>query len=577
MKKYKVSIICIIILIFSWSISAQDSVLVKEITVSQEYSPTVSEASKMGLSPAVNPPESYQPVFEYSFFNAPLRTQYSIQYLSPVAYEPQEKKNQSKNNYIKAGVGNYNTVLGELFYNAYSSDIQNVDIYYANRSSWGKVRLQDESKVKAPLFLNQGKIDIQRRYRRSVLSSSILFDRMGYKYYGYNTLDDNKVYRYSDNSTVIEDLSNKAVMDLGLELNLASLSSRAGDVHYSSGLSFHSISNDEKFVENVIAYDLGLKKSARKLSWGLDLNVVLGLCSVSDSTHLRPYEDDTYVGVGLAPFLAFENTNWDLKIGTRVDYYYRNTIEEMNIAPVLDFNFDIVPKYFSGYLKGQGGIKHTTYAQLIKLNPYIANDIELKPTKTPVDVDAGIIGHPTKELSLKLGVGYQWIQDQLFFVNEFVEDGINAINGERYTNRFQAEYDDNHCLNFHGEVNYNTYDSWSATIRADYYSYNLKRMTEAWHLPEFKIQALGRYRVNEQLSANMRFLFLPERAVKVSSTNAVAYLPVVYDLSLGADYKFKDNLSFYLEINNALASKYYQYNGYASQRFNAVVGAVFRF
>lgn len=577
MRRNKISIICAIVLFFSWSVSAQDSVLVKEITVSQEYSPTVSEAFKLGLSPEVETPESYNPVFEYSFFNAPLRTKYNIQHIKAKICEPQEQEYDSKKNYIKAGLGNYNTVLGELYYNAYSSDIQNVNIFYGNRSSWGKVRLQDESKVDAPLFLNQGKIDIQRRYRRSVLSSSIIFDRMGYKYYGYNTLEDNVVYRHSDNSALVTDSAKKAIMDLGLELNLSSLSSRSGDAHYSSTLSFHSISNDDKFVDNVIAFDLELLKAVQKVSLGLNFNADLGLCSASDSAHLRPYTDDTYFGAAIAPFVMFEKKNWDLKIGAQFDYFYRGFTEEINVSPVLDFNFNIVPKYFMAYVKGEGGIKQNTYASLIKDNPYMANDIDLKPTRIPVDVDAGIIGHPTKELSLNFGVGYQWILDQLFYVNEFVEDGSNAVNVEKYTNRFQAEYDDNHCIAFHGEVNYDTYDKWSATLRADYYSYNLAKLSEAWNLPEFKIQALGRYRVTEKLSTNLRFLFLPERAVKVSSNNDVDYLPVVYDLTLGANYQYLDNLSFYIDVNNALASKYYQYNGYASQRFNAVAGAVFRF
>ena len=578
MKKDKISIICVFTCFLSWTMAAQDSVLVKEITVSQEYSPTVSEAFKMGIVPEVEPAASFHPVFDYSFFNAPLRTQYDIQYLAPEENTPSWKKQDFRNNYIKAGIGNYTTLLGELFYNAYSSDIQNVDIYYGNRSSWGKVRLQDESKVEAPLFLNQGKIDIKRRYRRSLLSSSIVFDRMGYKYYGYNTLEDNTVYRYDDNSAFVADRGRKAVMDFGLELNLSSLTARVGDLQYASALSFHSISNDEKFKDNVISFDLGLKKGNKKMTWGADFNVDLGLCSARDSAQqLRPYDDDTYFGIALAPFVTFEEKNWDLKVGVRFDNYYRGATEELNVSPVLDFNFNIVPKYFMAYFKGQGAISYNSYAQLVKVNPYIASDIDLKPTKTPFDLDAGIVGHPTKELSLELGVAYQWNQHQLFFVNEFVEDGSNATNVEKYTNRFQAEYDDNQIFSFHGELNYNTFSKWSASVRADYYSYNLERLPEAWNLPEFKIQALGQYRVNDQISANARFLFLPERAVKVSSTGTVAYLPVVYDLSLGAEYKFKDYLSFFLDVNNALASKYYQYNGYASQRFNALAGAVFRF
>ncbi len=555
---------------------AQDSVLVKEITVSQDYNPTVNDAFKMGSTPVVNQPESFTPKFDYSFFNAPLRTDYSIQFLSAQESSPIIKDEKWKENYVKGGAGNYSTLLGEIFYNAYNSDIQNVNLFYSNRSSWGRVRLQDDKRVDAPLFENHGKVDIKRRYRQSVLSSSLLFDRTGYEYYGFNTLEKGETYLDDDNNEVDLDEDRQFIMDLGLEMKLASLTQRRGP-KYESSLTFHSVSNEDKFVENTVDLSFLIEQELKEMAFGLDFNTDLGLCSKSDPALLRAYDDETFFGVDLAPFLKWNKKNWDLKLGARFDFYTKDYIQESTISPVLDFNFNIVPKYFTGYVTGRGGIEQNTYAKTVMTNYFIANDIVLVPTKTPVDVDAGIIGHPTKELSLKLGVGYQLIQDQLFYVNELVKEGGSVFLDDDYTNRFQAEYDDNNLLSFHGEVSYNTYKKWSATVKADYYSYNLKNLPEAWNLPEFKIQAFGRYKVTEKITATAKFLFLPERATKVSVSNDIHYLTVVYDLSLGGEYRYKEFLSFFVDVNNALATKYYMYNGYPAQRFNALAGAIFRF
>jgi len=559
------------------SVWAQDSVLVKEVTVSQEFNPTVNDAYKLGNTPTIDSPEPYTPSFEYSFFNAPLRTNYEIQFIGADEYFPSEERYDGDQNYIMGGFGNYTTLFGELFYNAYNSENQTVNIFYRNRSSWGDVTLQDKEKVDAPLISNYGKVDFQRRYRYSVMNAAVSFDHKSYKFYGYHTLSDETSYSYLDDGSSVELESGKqALQTITVDFGLQSLQRRGSDFKYTLDFAFNSTSNDNRFAENQFDMIGALEFDMGKFDVGVDINSNVGFYGNSADSLSRQFMGSTYYDIELSPYAAIRRENWDIKLGAKVEYYQMGSIQEPSLAPLLDLNFSLVPKYFTGFLTMTGDIKQNTFAQVVADNPFIANDVDRKPTRTLYDVGGGLIGHPTKQLSMKLALNYQKLEDMLLYVNEFVTDDASVTNEEAYTNRFQAIYDDSKIWTFRGEVNYNTFAKWSVSAAFDYYNYTMINEFKPWNLPTFKISAFAHYDVTEQIRVKGSFAYLPERAVKLPE-DEVDYLPSTYDMTLNGEYIFKDNISFFVDINNMLGSKYYDFNGYPAYRFNALVGATFRF
>lgn len=560
-----------------FSLWAQDSVLVKEVTVSQEFNPTVNDAYKLSSSPQIDLPESYTPSFEYGFFNAPLRTTYDIQFIGADEYFPPERISVGDQNYIKGGVGNYTTLFGELFYNAYNSEKQNVNLFFKNRSSWGDVTLQDKQKVDAPSINNYMKVDFQRRYRYSVMNSAISFKHQGYKYYGFHTLDQSQTYSYLDGDSVTLDNDKQSLKTITFDLGLQSLQRRGSDFQYKVDFAFNSTSNNDKFSENQFDVKGKVEKNLNAIDLGFDAYTNFGFYGDPVAGLSRQYVGDSYFDLEVAPYAAIRRDTWDILLGAKIEYYQMGSIQESAIAPIFDLNFSLVPKYFTGYLSMTGDIKQNTYAQVAYANPFIANDLVRKPTRTLFDVGGGLVGHPTKQLSMKLGLNYKKVEDMLLYVNEFVTDDVLATNDEAYTNRFQALYDDSKIWTFRGEVNYNTYNKWSISAAIDYNNYTMVNEFKAWNLPVFKISAFGHYDVNDKIRVKGTFEYLPERAVKVSQSNGVDYLSSTYDFTLNGEYKYKENISFFLDMNNMLGSKYYHFNGYPAYRFNALVGATFRF
>lgn len=579
MNRYNLASLIVALLFVTLSSQAQDSVLVKEVTVSGEFNPTVNDAFKMSTAPTTDSPQSYSPIFEYSFFNAPLKTDYDIQFLNAEEFSPLEPQPLGVQNYVRGGGGNYSTLMGELFYNAYKSETQNINIFYHNRSSWGAVRLQDENIVDAPNFVNYGKVDFQRRYRKAVLNAAVTFDRLGYTHYGYHNMDPMLNYIYLDDKTsVTTDDGKQSLTTFAFDVEMLSLTKRSSDLDYNVSFGFATTAAEDRFRESQFDINTKFNQELKSFDIGVDFDAFVGFYGAADSSAFPSYMGDTYFGLDFAPYLEFSWKHWDLKIGASIDSYTTDTTSEFMISPVLDLNYDIVPKYFTGYITAEGNLNPNTYSTVARINPYVANDINRKATRTPLDVSAGLIGNPTKELSFEFGFNYQLVKNHLFYVNEFVVDysGLNNFE-EAYTNRFVAEYDDINIMTFHAEASYQSYKKWSVSAAADFHYYTLNTSSEAWNLPEFEISAFGHYDVTDDITVKATFMYMPQRVVKVSSDNDTDYLPAVYDFSLNGEYKFRKNLSFFLDINNIAASKYYTFNGYPSYRFNVLAGAVFRF
>ena len=560
-----------------FNVSAQDSVMIEEVTVSKEYNPTVKDAFKISTTPEVALPEPYTPVFEYSFFNVPIKTEYQIQFIGADKFIPEKVTYDGKPNYVKGGGGNYSTLMGELFYNAYESDNQKVNFLYRNRSSWGDVMLQNNMKVDAPSISNYALVDYQHRFRNSILSSSFVFDRQSYKHYGYSTIDDNTTYSYANSDSVFLDEGKQLLNGIGFNLKYMSLPRVRSDFDYMLDFNYNTLFNEDNFSENQFTLKNNLTWKLDKINLGFDILANVGFYGKGNQEVARKYVGDTYFGANVAPFISFNKEIFDLKLGVKFDYYTEGGNHEFLPSPVVDFNVGIVPEYFNLFVKASGGIMQNTYADVMQINPYVANNIDRQATREILNSSVGIIWDSNMALSMRVSLNYKILKNQMFFVNEFVTDDSNVANNAAYTNRFVAEYDDNQLLNPHLEVSYNNQTCWSVSAAFDYYHNSLKNLPEAWNLLDYKISLFGHYDITEKIRTRATFFFLPARAVKVSTANAVDYTPFTYDLSLNGEYSFREYLSFFVDINNVLGSKYYTFNGYSTYRFNALAGAIFRF
>ena len=73
-------------------------------------------------------------------------------------------------------------------------------------SSFGKVTLEDDSEVKAPIHETDADLTFKRFYKNNTLGGSMGFRRDSYRYYGLSTIDAEKTYLISETDELSTDV-----------------------------------------------------------------------------------------------------------------------------------------------------------------------------------------------------------------------------------------------------------------------------------------------------------------------------------------------------------------------------------
>ena len=154
-------------------------------------------------------------------------------------------------------------------------------------------------------------------------------------------------------------------------------------------------------------------------------------------------------------------------------------------------------------------------------------------------------------------------------------------------NKFTVVYDNVQILNLKGEVTWEQSEKLDIILRGDYFNYTITNEMYAWEKPDYDLGLTAKYHYSEQLifKADLFGLFkIYERDFVKETENNVVVTTVspqlinhIYDINLGAEYRFTKQLSAFLNLNNIGNYRYYRWYNYPSQRFNFLAGVSYAF
>ena len=125
-------------------------------------------------------------------------------------------------------------------------------------------------------------------------------------------------------------------------------------------------------------------------------------------------------------------------------------------------------------------------------------------------------------------------------------------------------------------------------LKAHYYYYlkladvtTHKAIEEArpWQMPDLDVSLRASYRLTNKISFGVEGYFLNRCYAKeyVGGVQHAKKMKAVVDVNLFGEYKFDDNFSAFLYLNNIACQRYYIWNNYRAQGFNAMVGLTYIF
>ena len=564
MKSNRISILTIILL-GATTAFAQNNNLNQEVKVIKAYEPVINDAYKISSLPKIVDTLNVTPTFDYDDGVTPemYKTKYKPKQMKPakLVAEPLPKL---YNVYVKGGFGMYTTPLLNIYTGSQRSEkwLWNANMNYTSSSA--KVKNEDDKRVYAGL----SKFDINgsvHRFFKNDMAASISagYGNRGNYYYGYATelnLPDSII------PLKRKDIEKQSVNYYNIGATVYSTNLDSAEIDYKVSLGYNGLKTKDSKSENNIHFD-------GYISYLLDKEF-LGVKCVIDNYKTQGLANDVNSAVvNFNPWVGAYGRKWRVKAGVNTFYDQRN--QKYMFFPDISMQYNIIDYFLLPYIELNGNYKVHDYKDMYFENQFVKSDLRINPTKTRINLAVGFRGNISSRIAFNVKAEYAKIDNQYFFVND---------TSTMLHEKFFVVYDDIMRTHILGEISYKTSEKFKIGLKGHYYIYDMSTELEAWHLPTYNISLDASYNLSNKIIATANVYAVSRRQACLYQVDGPGkVLPVakeldgVVDINLGVEYRITKRFSGFLDLNNITGSRYYQWNQYANQRFNFMLGLTYAF
>ena len=553
-----------------------DTTISRDIEIVKEYNPVIKEAGKINTMPELKTIDTKKITPSYSVWTSSFNPRADVMPTLDYALAKEPESNPYASDYFaKVGLGNYTSLLGEVYAPLYKTDKWLVDIYAKHNSTMSDITLSDDlysglaKDVDADAYSNDNRVraSLLRSYRKSELSAFSTFRYQKYRYYGY----DSYVGLASQEGAGSYDgyMQNLHNFDLNLRYKTKDYVDKW---KYDVQANYQRFSNRNEVVENTIYTNFmgDYRMESSSLSAVFEMyNIIMSL--PSDSSYLYDFNHmdnaASHTVLKISPSYRFESHRGVFHIGVK-GVFGIGQGRPGTIIPDIYGNIKIKDDALYLYAGITGDYQVNNYRYITGLNPYVAPDVRVEDTYVPIDFYLGVKANACKKVNLDAFVGYKVLSNPYFFVNKRVDS--------LYHHTFDVVYDkDAGLFNAGLAVIYNWTDKLGLTLQTKYNAWALDMVEKAWEKPTFELDFKTSYQITEYLRTELSYEFAGGRYACVDG-EAVS-MDNIHDLSLGVNYSVLSFANLFLNLNNILAQEYQNWYGYTAQRFNLMAGVSLHF
>jgi hypothetical protein len=524
------------------------------VIVVKPYDPTVGDAYKINLLPEINDTSGVKNIFNYKVYPTQLPVDFQVLPIQPAKMvgEPISKLYST---YLKAGYGNYNTLLGEGGINMLRSKDYSGGFYIKHNSSITKLKLANDFKSPASYSDNNVKIFGKKFFENSTLYGDASYIRNALHYYGYDTA-------FTD--TVIEKKQvfqhyNTITGNAGLLTNYKD----STHINYDVNLKYEYFEDHYKSYQNLF----DLRADVNSFYKNELIGGTIGISWINKNSAMDTLNNAL---VTINPWVRLSGDNWKINCGLamNVDAYSDSTF--YHFYPNVNMQYNVIENFLIPFIGIDGGMIQNHFSKMAKENPYTRPGLQMNNTNNKINIFAGLKGNFSKKISFLVKGTYGTYDNMYFFVN--VNDSM-AIG-----NYFDVVYDKVELLHFNGEVSYKNSEKLNIFLKGNYYKYTLKTLDKPWHKPEWDVTLTTRYNLRNKIIVALDVFCLGDRyAPNFRTPDSPFKLKNTIDANIGIEYRYSKVLSAFLNLNNITASKKYYWNFYPTQGFNILGGLTYSF
>ncbi|MEL6842569.1 MAG: hypothetical protein AAFP02_05090, partial [Bacteroidota bacterium] len=270
-----------------------------------------------------------------------------------------------------------------------------------------------------------------------------------------------------------------------------------------------------------------------------------------------------------APIITFNNGVHSIRAGIRFNYWNTNadTVDGTNfLGPVIEGRFSVIPDQFAIVAGFTSGMVNNTYYDMIYINPYLNQDVEIRPSVERMNIYAGVEGNINDQFDFAGRVYYRRVTDQLMY--------IPTLSGD-YT--FITVYDSLMTnTGVHLEVNYDLNEQFRAGGSFNFNVFNTTSFEDFFNASRVRLDAYGRYTWNEKLRAQADIVYFG-RALTAESEESFFFRSPFFGVSLGADYQIVEQFSAFAKVSNLVGTQFQRWYQYPERGIDFRVGVTLSF
>lgn len=542
-----------------------------EIDVIRDYRPILADAVKIRQSPDLTNNRKYLSKLNYSVTDRKLDINTGTHRLE-IQEIPSTRPDMLTNNYAKIGVGNFNTLLGEVYISNGEDQAMQVGGFVKHLSQKGtELEGQNFSEQKIGLF-GRSILD------RITLNGEIGFNRYGTRYYGLaptQQLSPDPVIPPQEQTSPLKQHYN----DIYIKGELYSNHNEDPELFsYSLKADGYLFGNAFSAKENAFALSANINKKINAFNVGANVS--------GDFTSLK--SNDQSIGNHIArlnPYIRFQGTNYKITLGALLVSEFGGDENRNNIFPAVDLDFALIPEYTSIYLGVKGDAVKTSFRNLANENPYLAEapfidtatqTLVIHNMLEKINAYGGIKGNAGAALGYKIGVFYKKISDLPMYA-------LNPNNPSRYDIIYDRG-DGNTVYGLEGDINFRLSDAFSLGGNMIFNEYDLDNEAEAWFIPKLRLAANTRIQIAKKVYVDGELFFNDAMKAKTyaaytagmtdvdPSQPVTVSMPAFVDISAGLEYRATKQIGVYVRGNNLLNKGYERFLYYPRLGFNVIGG-----
>ena len=578
MKKHISILIALFITTITFSQKKQkDTIGTEVINVVKPYSPTVSDAFKIKLSPEINNTE----------INKKRQIQYSI-FSIPVASTFTPAKGKAKvlrvdpsapvyDNFVTAGFGNFSTSQIEAFAHTNSTrynDFGGFFNYHSSKGGIDDVLLDDDFfDARLDLFYKQEEADFDWQ-----LNGGVRFQK--YNWYG---LPDSSQITFS--KPVIDGLEETQKYNniyLGGKLDYK-------DSYFQGGTAeLNRFSDNEGSTEThvLIQPKIEFPVASEFINANARFEYLKGdfFMNYAGTDNI----EYSFFTVGFNPNFEVLRDNLTINLGADI-LYSSGTAEgeesKFYTYPKVNASYILIDEVLTAYAGVIGGLHQNTYNEFTNENPFVSPTLSIKRTDEQYNGFVGFKGKLASNIGYNFKGSYKSEKDKPFFkLNPSKTEGSTVVTkGYEAGNSFQIVYDHVKTLTAFAEVSIDFSKELKFGGNIEYNIYSKDTIAEAWNLPDLKASAFANYN-KDKWFAGANLFFVGERkdefsfaVPNIQSIDEVVTLGNYIDLNLNGGYKFTDKLTAFAKVNNVFSSSYQKYTNFRVQGLQIFGGLTYKF